>query len=66
MRDCLANCVKDRQIYFSIFGFDFSLVFEVFGPLLVHPVSEVDHDVVEDCRLDVLSHLKFKQIVKVN
>ena len=34
------------------------LVVEILGPLLVHAVAEVDHDVVEHGRLDVLGHLK--------
>ena len=35
-----------------------NLVVEILGPLLVHAVAEVDHDVVEHCRLDVLGHLE--------
>jgi hypothetical protein len=36
------------------------LVVEVFGPFEVHSVSEINHDVVEDCRLNVLGHLEIK------
>jgi len=34
------------------------LIVEVFSSFEVHSVSEINHDVVEDCRLNVFGHLK--------